>query len=134
MSDVPTFIVRPPLRCFEWLENPTVHICGQAATRAGVRNGGVQLQFFCPEHSRVGDVPIADDAIFPLVTVTLEVLFSGVSFRPAVAHAEVLGLLEQFIAAAGGVINLQTCRSVNGRGAPQAPIGRQRPGRPRTKA
>jgi hypothetical protein len=131
MSDIPTFLVRPPLRCFAWVTDPTTRICGQLAQWSGRRPGDERLQFFCASHSQAGDEPIADDAVFPLVTVTLEVLFSGVSYRQAIAHAEALGQLEQLVAGAGGLINLQACRSVTGRGAPQAPIGRQRPGRPR---
>jgi hypothetical protein len=87
--------------------------------------------FACSVHALRGDEPITDEAIFRLVSVTMEVRLCGAGESPGMAHAEALSRLEEAIAAAGGVINLHACRSLLARAEPQPARGPQPPGRGR---
>lgn len=93
--------------------------------------GAAAPQFFCAYHASPTDELITDEAIFRLVSVTMEVRLCGVGESPGIAHSEALGRLEQAIGVAGGVINLHACRSMLARAEPQPPRGPQPPGRGR---
>jgi hypothetical protein len=131
VADVPRVKVRPPIRCCQRRPGTSVVYCGQDARFLRFTSGAPLPTFFCGHHSRPTDEPIPDDAIFRLVSVTLEIHLCAVSQAPGMAHAEALNTLERVIESAGGVINLHACRSLLARGELQPPIGAQRPGRPR---
>lgn len=131
MADVPRVAVRPPLMCSVTGKTSVDYVCESRASLMRFVPGSTLPQFFCPEHARLGDEPITDEALFRLVSVTLEIRLSGVSDNPAISHAEALGRLEYAIDAVGGVINLHACRSMLARAEPSPPIGPQKGGRGR---
>lgn len=125
MVDVPDFAARAPIGCCYRSESRDNAVCGLQAgwTRYGVADHFPR--YFCAKHRASKDVPISGAPLVRRVSVTLEVVLTGVSFLPAIAHAEAVRRLELAVASAGGVINLHAVRSVVGRYAGQAPAGAQ---------
>lgn len=129
MTDVAVFASRPPLRCFEIIDLRTGARCGGDAAVARRRGATQPVGYFCGAHAMAGDDPIRDDDVFRRVSVTLDILFAGVSWDRTIAQAEALAGLEALVDAAGGVINLSACRSQLGRVGPlPARVAAREPG------
>ena len=67
--------------------------------------------------------------MFRRVSLTLEVLFAGVSHIPAMAQIEAVARLERAVEAAGGIVSLNAASSTVGRYEPPPPPTRQKGGR-----
>jgi hypothetical protein len=119
--DVPRVTVRPLVMCCCRWDDGTTEYCRVPAVRMRRTPGEPAPQFFCVYHASPTDELLTDDAIFRLVSITMEVRLCGVSETPGVAHAEALARLEQAIRLAGGVINLHACRSMLVRAEPSPP-------------
>jgi hypothetical protein len=115
VADVPYVAVRPPIRCCFLKIGASLHWCAAPATRQRLVRPDLAPLFLCAAHALTSDEPIADDAPFPLVVVTLEVRLCGVTAEPSRAHAEAVDALETAVASIGGVINLHACRSMTAR-------------------
>jgi hypothetical protein len=76
---------------------------------------GEAARFFCGHHRPPGSTPIADDAPFRRVSLTIEVLVSAAALTPAVAHREAMERVCCAVADAGGVFSLIEVTSVIGR-------------------
>lgn len=113
-TNLASFMVRPPLRCYEITNSLTGARCGDPAVFTRPAAHGQARGFFCREHSLAGDEQIRDDAVFRRVSITVDVLFSGVSWDRSKAQSEALSRLERCVAEAGGVINLHSCHSAMG--------------------
>lgn len=115
---VPEFFLSPPLRCFGPPADRVSLVCGKRACWERPPVHEVAGSFFCDEHRRPGDVPIAPDAVYRRVQVECEVFFAATSFVRGGAHSEALAQLERAVLAAGGVIAGSGVTSVTGRQAP----------------
>jgi hypothetical protein len=76
---------------------------------------GEAAQFFCDDHRRSGVVPIAADAPFRRVSLTIEVLLSAAALTPTAAHREAIELANRALADVGAVFSLIECVSTIGR-------------------
>jgi hypothetical protein len=122
MPDVVPFTVKPPLRCFGRREFARDQFCGaRACWMRPSMHGGI-VQFFCDRCKGSTDVPIADDAIYRRLTVSLDVMFAAVDLVPSTARAEVVARLEQLLQHAGGVICLHGITEQVGRGGAQPAV------------
>lgn len=92
---------------------------------------GVVPAFYCDDCRADSDAPIADDALFRRVAVTIDVVLCGTSSSEAAARREALLLLERAVHGIGGIINLHAMTTAIGRRAPQAPAPRPPAGKGR---
>lgn len=129
MAELATFTVAPPMRCSERLGHLLGFYCGQGAAVMRPVQAWTQPEYFCPQHAKPGDVPIAGPLIFRRVTVSLDVLFAAVTFTPVTAQAEALAALEVAVEQAGGLINLHGVTSAIGCWKPPAAVGQGQGGR-----
>lgn len=117
------FTVSTPRRCFGHDPIRPGQACGRPALWMLEPTLGNAAQFFCDAHRRSGVVPIALDAPYRRVSVTLEILVSAAELTPAAAHQEAVALLVDAVTRVGGVPSLMYLTSTIGRDARQAPAG-----------
>lgn len=131
MADVPTFQVRPPLRCCRTLSDSDRLVCGTIANweRAGAVAGG--SSFYCDEHRGPNDRPIAGELVFQRVSVMAEVIFAGVSPMPSMSKAEAVAQVESALERVGGLLNVIQVTCQIGRHAPPPSPAKRAGGRPR---
>lgn len=127
MSDLPEFVVQPPLRCYYRHRDPSRGVCAAPATRERTAAGDETGGYFCELHARDGDAPIVAAPIIRRVGVQVEVLFAGTSLDRASAHAEAIRTLELAVEAVGGVLSLNVVTSAVGRCLPRGCPRRTRP-------
>lgn len=129
MADAAGFSVDTPRRCFGWVPGPAGHLCGERALWMRPSRLGLAAEFFCDAHRREDCVPIAADAPFRRVTLMIEVLISGTSLLPTVAHKEAAERVLAALDRLGAVPNLVNITSAIGRLAPPPPAGKGAAGR-----
>jgi len=131
VSDVPSFVVCPPLRCCRQLIDSPLSTCGSDAQWQRPGKAGQAPQYFCSQHRGKDDVPIAGPRLIRLVRLQVEVLYAGTSSVPAIAHAEALAQLESAVTASRGMLSINAATSVVGRYEPQPPPPKHAGGRPK---
>jgi len=131
VADVPTFQVKPPIRCCRQLPDSPFGTCGEPAGWQRTVHIGAAPSFFCDEHRGPNDAPIAGELVFNRVSVQAEVVFCATSFLPGMARAEALARLTAAVEAGGGLLSLTTVTSQVGRYVPPAPPRKQAAGRTR---
>lgn len=124
--DWPELVVRPPARCFGRRRELPGRPCGRRAIWMRPSKHGVEPQYFCDECKRSGDEPIAADALFRRVTVSLDIELAAADVTMSAAHAEALAVVEELVHRARGLLNLHRITSVVGRPARQAPARHER--------
>lgn len=119
MADVPMFAVCPPLRCGFPVDPLNFAFCGELAYWQ--RPGGEfdPVRFFCQKHRLAGDEPIPEYTMFRRITLTIDVVFAGVTLRQREAELEAFGRLQALLEAHGGLVNLHQVRSDVGRRRPE---------------
>lgn len=115
MSELPTFVVAPPIRCFHRHEDHELAPCGQGARWIRWRKSVLPQGYFCDRHRAPGDEPILAEPLIRRVSVSLEVLFSATNWIAEPGQVEAVARLERAVESAGGVINLHAVTSVIGR-------------------
>jgi hypothetical protein len=130
VADVAEFTYRPPIRCYEVIEEPRSMICGQLAYWLRPSHNFNQTGFFCFSHHRPTDLKIPDDVVFRRVHITAEIIFAGVSWMPPAAQREAFERLTDAVERVGGLVNLHAVTSQVGRRTPPAPPNGRRGGGP----
>jgi len=128
VADEPTFRVPVAIRCFHRTKNSTaMEVCGAAASwcRPGATGNP---EYFCDEHRRPTDEPIAFAARVPRLSVFVEMVCTGTSWHPAHAKAEALERLCQAVQGVGAVLNVHSVLMTTGRSMRQPPEGAQNAG------
>lgn len=114
------FTLVPKLRCFERVGGRDGSICGHPARWMRPDTAICVGGYFCDTHRKVGDLPIAADAPFRRVRLTVDVLMSGASWSAPIAHSEALGRLDRAVRAVGGWLDVKLVTSTIGRASPSA--------------
>lgn len=96
--------IRP--RCFATEGPDGFVVCGELAAWLRPSASGIPDGYYCDRHKVSGDEPIPDSYVITRVTLRLEVVFSGTSWRPGVAKAEALERARAAVERAGGVLNI----------------------------
>lgn len=126
MPDAPKFLVVPPLRCGAPREDSPRSFCGERAVYERPDPDFTPVRFYCGKHHQDGDTPIAADVLFRRLTLTLDVLFAGVTLTDELARAEAYDRLAHAVEDLGGVISLHRITSEVGRYSPPVGEGRGR--------
>lgn len=121
MSDLVTFTVRPPLRCFGRWPFARGIVCAKPAAWMRPPINGACAQFFCDRCRQPSDVPIASDAMFRRLTVSLDVMYAACELLPAAAEEEATDRLWKLIEPSGGLICIHGAVHQVGRWQPSAP-------------
>jgi len=122
MPNEPVFLVRPIFRCCEPVENSPRRRCARPAPWSSPADTPRHITFRCDDHKRENDRPVELDALFRRVSITAEILYSGISMDQTAAIAEALATLELAVEQSGGLLNLHTTHSAIGRWKATAPL------------
>lgn len=125
--DLPTFAIRPTLRCFGVQGPGAPTWCGKPATHYRQARAWGMHSFLCAEHAEPGDVPLPSTVVFRRVRIMGHVDVAAISWTPDRAQNEAVRVMEDAIRAAGGLLDVYSVTSCTGRhtelAAPASPNG-----------
>jgi hypothetical protein len=116
--NLPEFMIAPAPRCFHHEQNEIRTICGELATHVRKGTWWFDDQYFCDAHCQPGDELVAGDRVCLRLEFTVKVVLSGTSVSPILSRVEAMARLEAAIAAAGGLLDVESVRSAIGRYKP----------------